>query len=38
MAEEVNADFIIGTGDNFYEPDGVSGLDDVAWQEKWANV
>ncbi|MBI4550692.1 MAG: metallophosphoesterase [Candidatus Latescibacteria bacterium] len=31
------ADFVIGTGDNFY-PDGVTGIDDPQWQSKFEQV
>lgn len=27
--------FIIGTGDNFYNPDGVSSIQDDAWDSHW---
>ena len=40
--EEVAAtekiDFVLGTGDNFYAPDGVSGIDDPNWNTHWANI
>jgi len=31
-------DFVIGTGDNFYSPDGVSSVTDPAWETHWANI
>jgi len=27
-AGDHRVDFVIGTGDNFYDPDGVTGVDD----------
>lgn len=38
ISGQVEAEFVIGTGDNFYNPNGVSGLDDPEWDNKWANV
>ncbi len=29
---------MIGTGDNFYTPDGIKGVDDPAWHTHWANI
>jgi hypothetical protein len=29
---------VIGTGDNFYHPDGVLGVDDPVWHTHWANI
>ena len=31
-------DFILGTGDNFYDPDGVTGVDDPNWNTHWAKI
>jgi hypothetical protein len=31
IAGESNISFIIGVGDNFYNPDGVTSVDDPAW-------
>ncbi|XP_058213001.1 purple acid phosphatase 8-like [Rhododendron vialii] len=36
-AEEFNPDFIISTGDNFYE-DGLTGTDDAAFDESFSNI
>ena len=35
-AEEI--DFVLGTGDNFYGPDGVTGINDPAWNTHWADI
>ncbi|KAJ6805423.1 purple acid phosphatase 3-like [Iris pallida] len=37
VGDELNIDFVISTGDNFYE-DGLSGLDDKAFEESFSNV
>ena len=31
--EQIN--FILGTGDNFYDPDGVTGVNDPNWDTHW---
>jgi len=36
-AKEIGARFVISVGDNFYE-DGVTGLDDPAWQNSFEKV
>ena len=38
IAASEKVDFIMGTGDNFYEPDGVSGLSDNDWDTHWGDV
>lgn len=38
IASSEHIDFIMGTGDNFYNPNGVSGLNDKNWDTHWANV
>lgn len=38
IAGIINADFIIGTGDNFYNPDGVFSVDDPAWNSHWRDI
>jgi hypothetical protein len=30
--------FIIGAGDNFYNPDGVTGVNDPVWQTHWVQI
>ena len=38
VAKDHNVDFVIGTGDNFYNPDGVTSVEDNAWNQHWADV
>jgi len=33
-----NIDFIMGVGDNFYNPDGVRSIDDINWDIHWADI
>ncbi|KAF2305697.1 hypothetical protein GH714_007613 [Hevea brasiliensis] len=37
IGEELNIDFVISTGDNFYE-DGLTGVDDPAFYESFTNI
>lgn len=37
IGEQLGIDFVISTGDNFYE-DGLTGVDDGAFQESFTNV
>ncbi|KAJ4973666.1 hypothetical protein NE237_006840 [Protea cynaroides] len=37
IGEEVEPDFIISTGDNFYE-NGLTGVDDPAFEESFSNI
>lgn len=37
VAKDINAQFIMAVGDNFYE-DGVAGVDDPQWQSSFENV
>ncbi|KRX08963.1 hypothetical protein PPERSA_08166 [Pseudocohnilembus persalinus] len=38
QADSFKPEFIISVGDNFYDPDGVTGLDDPQWGDKWNKV
>ena len=38
IAGQESIDFILGLGDNFYEPDGIKSADDDAWNTHWANI
>jgi len=35
--EELDIDFVISTGDNFYE-DGLTGVDDKAFEQSFTNI
>lgn len=37
IGDELDIDFVISTGDNFYE-DGLTGVDDDAFQESFTNI
>lgn len=37
VGEKLNIDFVISTGDNFYE-DGLKGVDDPAFYESFVNI
>lgn len=37
VGEKLNIDFMISTGDNFYE-DGLKGVDDPAFYESFVNI
>lgn len=37
IGEELDIDFVISTGDNFYE-DGLTGVDDKAFEESFSNI
>ncbi|KAM3339097.1 purple acid phosphatase 3 [Capsicum galapagoense] len=37
IGEELNIDFVVSTGDNFYD-DGLIGVDDPAFEESFTNV
>ncbi|CAN0876803.1 Purple acid phosphatase 8 [Linum grandiflorum] len=37
IAEEVNVDFVISTGDNFYD-DGLKGVDDPAFYQSFSDI
>lgn len=37
VAEKMDADFIISTGDNFYK-DGLTGADDPAFKESFTDI
>lgn len=37
IGEKVDIDFVISTGDNFYE-DGLTGVDDPAFTESFTNI
>ena len=37
IGDQVDPDFIISTGDNFYE-DGLTGVDDPAFEESFSNI
>lgn len=36
-ATNLNIDFVISTGDNFYD-DGLNGIDDPAFQDSFSNI
>ncbi len=38
IAGEKDVSFVIGTGDNFYDPDGILGVDDPRWHKDWADI
>lgn len=37
IGEELDIDFVISTGDNFYE-DGLTGIDDPNFYESFTNI
>ncbi|CAL9131461.1 unnamed protein product [Musa textilis] len=37
IGEELDIDFVVSTGDNFYE-DGLTGVDDKAFEESFTNI
>lgn len=37
IGEELNIDFVVSTGDNFYD-NGLTGVDDPAFEESFTNV
>lgn len=37
VGEKLNIDYVISTGDNFYE-DGLTGVDDSAFSESFSDV
>lgn len=37
VAEKLNIDFVISTGDNFYE-DGLTGIDDPAFENSFSEI
>lgn len=37
IGEELDIDFVISAGDNFYE-DGLTGIDDKAFEESFTNI
>lgn len=37
IGEDLDIDFVISTGDNFYD-DGLKSIDDVAFQESFTNI
>lgn len=37
IGEKLNIDFVVSTGDNFYD-DGLTGVDDPAFEESFINV
>ena len=37
VGEKLNIDFVISTGDNFYE-DGLEGVDDPAFYKSFVNI
>lgn len=37
IGEKLNIDFVVSTGDNFYD-DGLTGVDDPAFEESFTNV
>lgn len=37
VGEELNIDFVISTGDNFYE-DGLTGVDDPAFEQSFTDI
>ena len=38
IASQEKISFIIGTGDNFYNPDGVTSVNDNNWNTHWADI
>jgi tartrate-resistant acid phosphatase type 5 len=38
IASEEKMDFVISTGDNFYDRDPKTQLNDETWESHWANV
>jgi hypothetical protein len=38
VAEQFKAQFVVSCGDNFYDPDGVSSVDDPSWDTHWRLV
>lgn len=38
IAQENRAEFVISLGDNFYDPSGVSGINDPAYNTHWKNI
>lgn len=37
IGERLNIDFVVSTGDNFYD-NGLTGVDDSAFEESFSNV
>ena len=37
VAEKLNIDFVISTGDNFYD-DGLTGIDDPAFENSFSKI
>lgn len=37
IGEKLDIDFVISTGDNFYE-DGLTGVDDPAFKDSFTNI
>lgn len=37
VAEKLNIDFVISTGDNFYD-DGLTGIDDPAFETSFSRI
>ena len=35
IASKEKISFVLGVGDNFYDPDGVKGIDDPNWDSHW---
>ena len=38
VARGEKMDFVISTGDNFYDPHPKTQLNDETWEEHWTNV
>ena len=38
VAKAQNVSFVLATGDNFYDPDGIRGVKDPNWQTHWSSV
>ena len=38
ISKETKIDFIINTGDNFYDPLGSNEVTEKSWDDHWTNV